>query len=58
MDRLDSYVQHTTNCVEQPTMRVDLLLVLRFQYQNNLNRHEVVGVISRWKDELRRGINR
>ena len=38
-------------------MAVDLLLILRLQDQNNLHRHQVVGVIIMRDDELGRSID-
>ena len=38
-------------------MGVDLLLVLGLQDQDDLDRHEVVGVIANRQDKLRSGID-
>ena len=34
-----AHLKHLTNSVEQPTMGVDLLLVLRLDHQDNLDRY-------------------
>lgn len=34
-----------SDTVEQPSMRIDLLLVLRLDHEDNLDRNEVVGII-------------
>ena len=52
-----AHLQHATDRVEQPPVRVDLLLVLRLDDQDNLDRHEVVGVLTRRNDKLRRGVD-
>ena len=38
-------------------MRVDLLLVLGLQNQDNLDWHEVIGVLANRQDQLRGGID-
>ena len=54
---LASHLEHLTNGVEQPSMGVNLLLVLCFDDKNNLNRHEVVWVLAMRYDQLRGGID-
>lgn len=53
-----TYVDHFTNGIEQPPMRVDFLLILRLQNQNNLNRDQIVLVIRLGKHQLRCGVYR
>lgn len=53
-----TYLEHFANSVEEPSVRVDLLLVLRLDDKNDLYRHQVVGVICVRHDQLRCGINR
>jgi hypothetical protein len=50
--------QHPPDRIEQPTMRVDLLLVVLFQYKDDLDGDEVVGVSRVRLDELRFGVDR
>lgn len=35
----DTYIKHLANCIEQPAMGVDLLLILGFQDKDDLNRN-------------------
>ena len=51
-------LQHLTNGVEQPTVRVDLLLVLRLDDEDDLDWHEVVRIVTVRDDKLRCRINR
>jgi len=48
---LKTNAQHFANGVEEPTMRVDLFLVLRLQNENKLNRNKIVGIISMRKNQ-------
>ena len=43
--------------IEEPAVRVDLLLVLRLDDEDELDGHEVVRVIRLRNDELRRGVD-
>ena len=52
------YLQYTSNGIEEPMMRIDLLLILGLQDKNDLNRDQIVGVILVEKDKLRCEVNR
>ena len=54
----NAYLEHFTNSIEEPSMGIDLLLVLGLQDQDNLDRHEVVRVIVGRQDQLRSSIDR
>ena len=51
------YLQYTSDGIEEPTMRIDLLLILGLQDKNDLNQDQIVGVILVGKDKLRCGVN-
>ena len=46
-----------SNGIEEPTMRIDLLLILGLQDKNDLNWDQIVGVILVGKDKLRCEVN-
>ena len=54
---LTTHLKHAANGIEQPSVRVDLFLVLSLDDQNDLDRNEVVGVLALWYHQLRRGID-
>lgn len=54
---LETYVENFPNRVEQPSVRVDLFLVLCLQNEYDLNRNQVVGIILVRQDEGGRRIN-
>ena len=54
----DLGLQDTADGVEQPSMRVNLLLVLRLEDKDDLHRHQVVGVFSMGEDECWCGVDR
>ncbi len=54
---LFTHLQHAADRIEQPPVRVDLLLVLRLDNQDDLNGHEVIGVLSMRDDKLGRGVH-
>jgi len=45
------------NCIEKPAMRVDLLLILRLEDEDDLNRNEIIWIIGLGKNELRCSID-
>ena len=45
-------LKHLANSVKQPAVRVDLLLVLRFDDEDDLHWHKVVRVIALRHHEL------
>ena len=47
-----AYLKHLADRVEQPTMGVDLLLVLRFEDQDKLNGDEILRVVTAWQYEF------
>lgn len=51
-------LQHPSDPVEQPTVRVDLLLVLLLEHEDDLDRYQVVGIARVGLHELRLGIDR
>ena len=51
-------LKHAADSIEQPPVRVDLLLILRLDDQDYLDRHEVVRVVTMGNDELGCSINR
>lgn len=51
-------MEHFADCIEQPTMRVDLLLVLGLDDQNELNGNEIVRIFGLWENKSGRSINR
>lgn len=51
-------LKHAADGIEQPPVRVDLLLILRLDDQDYLDRHEVVRVVTMGNDELGCSINR
>lgn len=52
-----TYIEDLANSVEEPTMRINLLLILCFQNENDLNGHQIVRVVLSGKDKLRCGVN-
>ena len=54
---ITSYLKHLADSVEQPAVRVDLLLVLRLDDKDNLDRYEVVGVVAMGDDQLWGGVD-
>ncbi len=52
-----THVQHFPYAVEQPPVRIDLLLILGLEDEDNLDRHQVGRIIGLRKNELRRSIN-
>ena len=56
--RKDAHLKHFAYSIKKPSMGIDLLLVLGLQDQDDLNRHEVVGVLANRQNQLRSGINR
>lgn len=54
----DFGLQHLADGVEEPTVRVNLLLVLSLNDQDNLTRDQVVGVIGLWENKRRGSIHR
>ena len=55
--RNDAYLKHFTNGIEEPSVGVDLLLVLCLQDEYDLDRHEVVRIVANRQDQLRSGVN-
>ena len=56
--RLSSHLQHPPDGIEEPTMRIDLLLILGFDHENNLDGNQITGISARLrKYELRIGID-
>jgi hypothetical protein len=51
-------LQHLADGVEEPAVRIDLLLVLCLDNEDNLDRYQIVWIVSMWKDKLRRSIDR
>lgn len=51
-------IQHLADSIEQPTMRVDLLLILSLENEDNLNRNQVQRVVGLGKDKLRCRVHR
>ena len=51
------YLQYTFDGIEEPMMRIDLLLILGLQDKNDLNQDQIVGVILVGKDKLRCEVN-
>jgi hypothetical protein len=45
------------DCIEKPTMRVDLLLILCLEDENDLDRKKIVWVIGLGKNELWCGVD-
>ena len=56
--RQKTYFEHLANGVEEPTVRVNLLLVLSLNDQDDLTRDQVVGVIGMWENKGRGSIHR
>lgn len=54
----DAYLKYLADSIEEPSMGIDLLLVLGLQNQDDLDGHEVVGIIANRQNQLRSGINR
>ena len=54
----DFGLQHLADGVEEPTVRVNLLLVLSLNDQDDLTRDQVVGVIGLWENKGRGSIHR
>ena len=52
-----SCLEKLANGVEEPSMRIDLLLVLGLQDEYDLHRYNVIGVVTVGKNELGRGID-
>src|SRR6266436_2347336 len=52
------HLQHIANSVEEPAVRVDFLLVLCLENENDLDRHQVIRIVWVRKDKLGRGIDR
>ena len=44
-DKGKVYLEYPADSIEQPTMRIDLFLILGFDDENDLNRNEVLLVI-------------
>jgi len=55
--RNDAHLKDFANAIEEPSMGVDLLLVFGFQDEDDLDRHEVVGVIADRHNQLRSSID-
>lgn len=55
---LHTYLKYFANRVEEPTVGIDLLLVLGLDYQDDGDRYQVAVVVSMRKDELWCGIYR
>ena len=55
--RNTTHLEHPADSIEEPAVGVDLLLVLRFDHEDDLYGHEVVRVIRLRNDELRRGVD-
>ena len=53
-----AYLEHFTNSIEEPSMGIDLLLVLGLQDEDDLDRHEVVRVIIGRQNQLRSSVDR
>ena len=47
-----TYLKHRTDGIEEPTMGVDLLLILCLQDKDNLYRDEVVRILAMRQDKL------
>ena len=56
--RNGAHLKDFTDTIEEPSMGVDLLLILGLQDKNDLDRHEVVGVIAGRHDQRRSSIDR
>ena len=52
-----SYLEHLADSIEQPAVRVNLLLVLRLDDEDNLDRDEVVRVVAMGDHQLWGGID-
>lgn len=50
---LRSHVQDLTDGIKQPSMRIDLLLILSLQDENDLHGYQVIGIILMRKHKLR-----
>lgn len=48
----ETCVEHSSDCIEEPAMRVDLLLIFRLDDQDNLNRDQVERIVAVWKHKL------
>ena len=53
-----AYLKHLADRVEQPTMGVYLLLVLRFHDKDNLHGDQVIRVVALRDDQLRGRVDR
>jgi hypothetical protein len=51
-------LQVGTDRVEEPAVRIDLLLVLGLENEDDLNWYEIVRIIALGKNQLRRSIHR
>jgi hypothetical protein len=55
---MTAHLKHPADCIEDPSVRVDLLLVLLLDDENDLHRDEVVGITALGNNELQGGIDR
>lgn len=53
----NTHLKYLANGVEEPTVRINLLLILRLDDEDNRHRDEVSMVVTVRKDELWRRIN-
>ena len=51
-------LQHLPNSIKEPSMRIDLLLILSFNNEDDLDRDKVEGFSFLRKDKFGRCINR
>lgn len=52
MGNQETYVERFADSIEEPTMRVDLLLILGLEHKDDLNRNQIVGVVGLGKNQL------
>lgn len=58
MGNQETYVERFADSIEEPTMRVDLLLILGLEHKDDLNRNQIVGVVGLGKNQLRCCVDR
>ena len=52
-----AHLKHSSDGMEQPTVRVDLLLILCLQNKDDLNWNQIIWVFTVRQNELGRGID-
>ena len=56
--KAETYLQHLADGIEEPAVRIDLLLVFCLDNEDNLDGYQIVWIVSMWKDKLGRSIDR